>query len=103
MLHGASGVYYEYVNEINTYGGDIKGAKGVPDDDVRKAVELGINKVNTDTDLRLAFIATLRRLMSEERKNVDPRKFLKPAMEEVKEMVKRRIRLYGSSGRASLF
>ncbi len=103
VLHGASGVYYEYVNEINTYGGDIKGAKGVPDDDVRKAVELGINKVNTDTDLRLAFIATLRRLMSEERKNVDPRKFLKPAMEEVKEMVKRRIRLYGSSGRASLF
>ena len=103
VLHGASGVYYEYVNEINAFGGEIKDAKGVPDEDVRKAVELGINKVNTDTDLRLAFIATLRRIMSEEKGTVDPRKFLKPAMEEVKEIVKRRIRLYGSSGMAYLF
>ncbi len=103
VLHGASGVYYEYVNEINRYGGELEGAKGVPDEDIRKAVELGINKINTDTDLRLAFVAVLRRLMSEERKNFDPRKFFKPAMEEVKEVVKRRIRLYGSSGRASLF
>ncbi len=103
VLHGASRVYYEYVNEINTYGGDVKGAKGIPDEDLRRAVELGINKVNTDTDLRLAFVATLRRLMYEERGNLDPRKFLKPAMEEVKEVVKRRIRLYGSSGKASLF
>ncbi len=103
VLHGASGVYYEYVNEINTFGGEIKDAKGVPDEDVRRAVELGINKVNTDTDLRLAFVATLRRIMSEEKGNIDPRKFFKPAMEEVKEIVKRRIRLYGSSGMASLF
>ena len=103
VLHGASGVYYEYVAEINRHGGDIKKAKGVPDEDIRKAVELGINKVNTDTDLRLAFMATLRRLLEEEKGSVDPRKFFKPAMEEVKEVVKRRIRLYGSSGKASLF
>lgn len=103
VLHGASGVYYEYVNEINRYGGEIKGAKGVPDEEVRKAVELGINKVNTDTDLRLAFISTLRRLLAEERRSIDPRKLLGPAIEEVKEVVRRRIRLYGSSGRASLF
>jgi len=103
VLHGASGVYYEYINEINRYGGEIKGAKGVPDEEVRKAVELGINKVNTDTDLRLAFISTLRRLLAEERRSIDPRKFLGPAIEEVKEVVRRRIRLYGSSGRASLF
>ncbi|WP_457601217.1 class II fructose-1,6-bisphosphate aldolase [Hydrogenivirga sp.] len=103
VLHGASGVYYEYVAEIKRYGGKIEGAKGVPDEDVRRAVELGINKVNTDTDLRLAFTAAMRRLMAEERRNIDPRKLLKPAMEEVKEVVKRRIRLYGSSGRASLF
>ena len=103
VLHGASGVYQEYVEEINKYGGDIKGAKGVPDEDIKKAVENGINKINTDTDLRLAFIATLRKLMSEEKKNIDPRKFLKPAMEEVKKVVKRRIRLYRSSGKAELF
>ncbi len=103
VLHGASGVYYEYVAEINRYGGEVAGAKGVPDEELRRAIELGVNKVNTDTDLRLAFLATLRRLISEERRNIDPRKFLKPAMEEVKEVVKRRIRLYGSSGMASLF
>ncbi len=103
VLHGASGVYQEYVSEINRYGGELKGARGVPDEDIRRAVELGINKINTDTDLRLAFVSALRRLMTEDRKNVDPRKFLKPAMEEVKEAVKQRIRLYGSSGMASAF
>ena len=103
VLHGASGVYYEYVAEINRYGGDIKGAKGLPDQVLRDAIELGINKVNTDTDLRLAFTASVRRLLSEEKKLTDPRKLLKPAMEEVKEVIRRRIRLYGSSGMASLF
>ncbi|GAB6066573.1 class II fructose-1,6-bisphosphate aldolase [Aquifex pyrophilus] len=103
VLHGASGVYTEYLETINAYGGDIKGARGVPDEDIKKAVELGINKVNTDTDLRLAFIATLRKLMAEEKKVIDPRKLLKPAMEEVKKVVKRRIRLYGSQGKAELF
>ena len=103
VLHGASGVYQEYVEKINKYGGNIKGAKGVPDEDIRKAIENGINKINTDTDLRLAFMATLRKLLSEEKNNIDPRKLLKPAMEEVKKVVKRRIRLYGSSGKAELF
>ncbi len=103
VLHGASGVYETYVEEINRHGGDLKGAKGVPDADVRRAVELGINKVNTDTDLRLAFLATLRRLMEEEKGSVDPRKFLKPAMDEVRELVRRKIRLFGSDRKAYLF
>lgn len=102
VLHGASGVYPEYIEEINKYGGEIAGATGLPEEDVKKAVELGINKINTDTDLRLAFIATLRKLLAEEKKNTDPRKLLKPAMEEVKEVVKRRIRLYKSQGKAHL-
>jgi len=103
VLHGASGVYYEYVAEINRYGGDIREAKGLPDSMLRKAIEEGINKVNTDTDLRLAFIASLRRLMHEDRSQTDPRKLIKPAMDEVKEVIKRRLRLYGSSGKAHLF
>jgi len=103
VLHGASGVYEEYVEKINKHGGEIRGAKGVPEDDLKKAIELGINKVNTDTDLRLAFIAKMRELISEKKSEIDPRKFLKPAMEEVKEVVKRRIRLYGSQGKAELF
>ncbi len=102
VLHGASGVYYEYILEIEKYGGELKGAKGIPDEDIKKCVELGINKINTDTDLRLAFISVLRRLIHEEKSITDPRKLLKPAMEEVKNMVKRRIRLYGSSGTAGL-
>jgi len=103
VLHGASGVYPEYVEEFNRFGGQLEGAKGVPDEAIEEAVRLGINKINVDTDLRIAFMATLRRLMAEERSSIDPRKFLKPAMEEVKEVVKRRIRLSGSSGKAELF
>ena len=103
VLHGASSVYPEYVEDINRYGGELKGAKGIPEEVLKEAVRLGINKINTDTDLRLAFTATLRKLLSEEKGNIDPRKFLKPAMEEVKKVVKRRIRLSGSSGKAELF
>ena len=103
VLHGASGVYEEYVKKINEFGGEIKGAKGVPDEELKKAIKLGINKVNTDTDLRLAFISKLRELINLEKGQIDPRKLLKPAMEEVKKLVKRRIRLYGSQGKAELF
>ena len=103
VLHGASSVYPEYVEEINKYGGSLKDAKGLPEEMIKEAIKLGINKINTDTDLRLAFMATIRRLMYEEKGNTDPRKFLKPAIEEVKRVVKRRIRLSGSSGKAELF
>jgi len=103
VLHGASGVYEEYVKKINEFGGEIKGAKGVPDEELKKAIKLGINKVNTDTDLRLAFISKLRELINLEKGQIDPRKLLKPAMEEVKKLVKKRIRLYGSQGKAELF
>ena len=102
-MHGASSVYPEYVNEINKFGGVLEGAVGIPEEAIKEAIELGINKINTDTDLRLAFMSTLRKLMIEERNNIDPRKLLGPAMKEVKEVVKRRIRLSGSSGKAELF
>ena len=103
VLHGASSVYPEYVEEINEYGGELEGAVGLPEETIKEAVKLGVNKINTDTDLRLAFMATFRKVMLEERKSIDPRKYLKPAMEEVKKVVKRRIRLSGSSGKAELF
>ena len=103
VLHGASSVYPEYVEEINEYGGELEGAVGLPEETIKEAVKLGVNKINTDTDLRLAFMATFRKVMLEERRSIDPRKYLKPAMEEVKKVVKRRIRLSGSSGKAELF
>ena len=102
VLHGASSVYEEYIEEINRYGGEIKNAKGVSEDLIRKSIEAGINKINTDTDLRLAFLSGLRRIMMEERSVTDPRKLIGPAMEEVKEVIKRRILLYGSEGKACL-
>ena len=103
VLHGASGVYYEYVAEINRYGGEIKNARGIPESDIKTAIGLGINKINSDTDLRLAFTATLRRIMIEEKSVTDPRKLIGPAMEEVREVIRRRIRLYGSSGTAGAY
>jgi len=102
VLHGASGVYEELVEEVNRLGGELTKTKGLPDEEVKKAIELGVNKVNTDIDLRLAWTAGLREALEKKRKTVDPREFLRPATERVKEMVKRRIRLYGSSGKAHL-
>ncbi len=102
VLHGASSVYEEYIRKINTFGGEIKGAKGVSEDLIREAIEAGINKINTDTDLRLAFIAEMRKLIIEEKAVIDPRKLLKPALEEVKNVIRKRILLYGSEGKACL-
>jgi len=103
VLHGASSVYYEHVAEINRYGGEIKKARGISEGDIKTAIGLGINKINTDTDLRLAFVASLRRVMVEEKGTTDPRKLIAPAMDEVKEVIRRRIRLYGSSGTAGVY
>ena len=103
VLHGSSSVYYEYVTQINTYGGEIKKAVGISEDDIRRSIDIGVNKINTDTDLRLAFISAIRRILWEDKTLTDPRKVLKPAIEEVKEIVRRRIRLYRSYGTARLF
>jgi len=102
VLHGASSVYKEYVEEINKYGGEIKDARGVSEELIKKSIEAGINKINTDTDLRLAFLGELRRIMAEEKNVTDPRKLIGPAMEGVREVIKRRILLYGSEGKACL-
>ena len=78
-MHGSSGVLQDMVEKCNKYGGALKGAKGVDDDSVRKAVKLGINKVNIDTDLRLAWTATVREQLAQAPENIDPRKYLGPA------------------------
>lgn len=76
VLHGASSVDPESVDTCNKYGGEIKGAKGVPADMLRKASSMAVCKINMDTDLRLAMTAGIRKVLSEDPKQFDPRKYL---------------------------
>jgi fructose-bisphosphate aldolase class II len=99
VLHGASSVIPDIVDKARRYGADLPGAKGVPPEDIRKAVSLGITKVNIDTDLRLAFTAATREILAEQPKVFDPRKILKSGKEAMKEVVKAKMKLLGSCGR----
>ena len=100
VLHGASLVPPELVEKLQRYGGAAPGARGVPPEAIRRAIELGVAKVNVDTDLRIAFVAELRRQLAEHPERFDPRQLLGPAREAVCQAVRERMRLLGSSGRA---
>ena len=100
VLHGASAVPPELVERFRASGGEIGEAAGIHPEDIRKAISLGIAKINTDTDLRLAFTALIREALNKNPKEFDPRKYLGPAREAVKEVVKSRLELFGSVGRA---
>ncbi|MAG28555.1 fructose-1,6-bisphosphate aldolase, class II [bacterium] len=100
VLHGASSVPKSAVKKIKKYGGDLGKPVGVSNKDLKRAVKLGINKVNTDTDVRLAFTGGVRKLLKKEKDQFDPRKILKPAYEEIVDMVRWKIRLLGSSNKA---
>ena len=101
VLHGASSVPQEFVELCNKYGGQVGGAKGVPEDMLRKAAKLGVCKINVDTDIRLALTACIRQYFTEHPEQFDPRTYLGPAREAVKNMVARKIRdVMGSSGKA---
>ena len=101
VLHGASTVIPELVNLCNEFGGEIPGAKGVPDEMLREASQRGVSKINVDTDLRLAMTATIRRVLAEEPSEFDPRKYLDPARHAIKEIVRHKIKnVFGSNGKA---
>jgi fructose-bisphosphate aldolase class II len=102
VLHGASGVPAELIEKIARYGGSIPGAKGVPDEAYRKAVERGINKINIDTDLRLAFTASVRETLATQPGEFDPRKIIGKAREEIKQIIKHKIEVLGSAGRVNV-
>ena len=100
VLHGASTVIPELVEMCNKYGADIPGAKGVPDEILHEASKLGVSKINVDTDLRLAMTAQIRKVFSEEPSAFDPRKYLTPAREEVKNTVSHKIKdVFGSNNK----
>lgn len=92
VLHGASTVLPDFVAKCNQYGGEIKGAQGVPEELLRKAGTMGVCKINIDTDLRLAMTASIREYLAVNPADFDPRQYLKPAREAIKNMVKHKIR-----------
>jgi len=99
VLHGASAIP-EYVREsFEGTGGDLKGSKGVPFDFLKDAIKGGINKVNTDTDLRIAFMAEVRKVANEKPSEFDLRKFLTPAKNAVKSVIIERMEILGSAGK----
>ncbi|MFH1099206.1 MAG: class II fructose-bisphosphate aldolase [Candidatus Uhrbacteria bacterium] len=106
VLHGASSVPEELIGETEMYCsmlGDCKrlgGAVGIPDKQIRTAIAGGIAKINTDTDLRIAFVAGLREAIIEQLKEIDPRKLLAPARQKIQEIVEQRIRVFGSHKKA---
>lgn len=100
VLHGASSVPQEFVELCNKYGGQVGGARGVPEDMLRKAASMGVCKINVDTDIRLALTASIRQFLAEHPEQFDPRSYLAPAREAVKNMVAHKIRnVMGSSGK----
>ena len=100
VLHGASTVIPELVNMCNEYGGNIPGAKGVPDEILHEASISGVSKINVDTDLRLAFTGEIRKSLAENPSAFDPRKYLTPAREKITEVVEHKIKdVFGSSNK----
>lgn len=101
VLHGASSVPQEYVQMINTYGGAMKDAIGVPEDQLREAARSAVCKINIDSDLRLAMTGSVRKHLVECPADFDPRQYLKPARANIKELVRHKIvNVLGCSGKA---
>ena len=101
VLHGASTVIPEFVEQCNKYGGNIPGAKGVPDEMLHEASLSGVSKINVDTDLRLAMTGAIREVFTEDPSVFDPRKYLGAARTQIKDIVEHKIRdVFGSSNKA---
>ena len=101
VLHGASSVPQYLTDQINEYGGNMPGAKGVPEDMLRRAATMAVCKINIDSDLRMAMTATIRKYYKENPSHFDPRQYLKPARANIKEIVKHKlINVLGCAGKA---
>jgi fructose-bisphosphate aldolase class II len=101
VLHGSSSVVPEYVNIINTYGGKLKAAVGIPAEQLRKAAKSAVCKINIDSDGRLVLTAMVRKVLAEKPEEFDPRKYLGPARDElVKMMIDKNENVLGSAGKA---
>lgn len=101
VLHGASSVPQDLAEIINQYGGNMPGAKGVPEYMLRKAAESAVCKINIDSDLRMAVTATIRKYFADNPSHFDPRQYLGPARTAVKDIVRHKIiHVLGCAGKA---
>ena len=101
VMHGSSSVPQEFVELVNKYGGKMPNAKGVPEDQISKAVRAyGVCKVNIDTDLRLAMTAKIREVFVTKPEEFDPRNYLGPARSAITEMVVRKLHMLNSAGKS---
>ena len=102
VLHGASSVVPEYVDMINANGGKMPGAKGVPEDMLRKAASMAVCKINIDSDLRLGMTGSIRKYFNEHPEHFDPRQYLGPARANIKEIVRNKlVNVLGCNGKAN--
>lgn len=103
VLHGASSVVPKYVNEINSNGGALKDAVGIPADELRRAATSAVCKINIDSDGRLAMTATIRKVFANSPAEFDPRKYLGPARDELTKMIKEKNeQVLGSAGKGKV-
>ena len=101
VLHGASSVIPEFVEEINKYGGNMPDAIGIPEDMLRQAATMAVCKINIDSDLRLAVTAAIRKHFVEHPSDFDPRQYLRPARDAIEGMVEHKINtVLGCAGKA---
>jgi fructose-bisphosphate aldolase class II len=101
VMHGSSSVPQDWLEIINTHGGDMGQTYGVPVEEIVEGIKHGVRKVNIDTDLRMASTGAIRRHLHENPSNFDPRKFLKVSTEAMKEICKARYEAFGCAGHAS--
>ena len=101
VLHGASSVPQYLTDQINEYGGNMPGAKGVPEEMLRQAATMAVCKINIDSDLRMAMTATIRKYFKENPSHFDPRQYLKPARQAITDIVRHKIvNVLGCNGKA---
>ncbi len=101
VMHGSSSVPQEWLKIINSYGGDMGETYGVPVEEIVEGIKHGVRKVNIDTDLRMASTGAIRKHLSENTSNFDPRKFLKEATKAMSDICKARYEAFGCAGQAS--
>jgi len=101
VMHGSSSVLAEFKDLINKYGGNMPDAMGVPEEAIRRAAKMAVCKVNIDTDLRMALTAKIRQVFAEKPGEFDPRSYLGPGREAIKDMVKHKLHVLGCAGKAA--
>ncbi len=101
VMHGSSSVPQELQDVFNRFGGEMPQTYGVPVDEIVRGIELGVRKVNIDTDCRLAIAGQIRKVASEKKAEFDPRKFLEPSMDAMEALCRDRFEAFGTAGKAS--